>query len=87
MSESLDRFRGMMVHDCGGRKVIIADQGRYEIRVECGCGVKWAWKLFSELKLRRPEGYCEWLFRDGSARARLGNFINGVLVISEEVEV
>ena len=55
--------------------------------IEHGCGVKWVWKLYSELKLWRPEGYVEWLYQDNSARARFGNFINGVLVILEEVEV
>jgi hypothetical protein len=84
MSESLNKFRDMQNHQCGDRKVVIVDQLRYQIRIECLCGVKWIWLLFSELKLRRPEGYCEWLFQDVDARKRLDAFVNGVLVVNDE---
>lgn len=87
MSIALDRFNEMVGHGggCSRQRVVVADQGRLEVRVECGCGKKWSWKLFySELKKGQPEGYVERFFKNEFARDRLGAFLNGVLLVEYE---
>ena len=87
MTEALDRFMRMKGHcdDCRGHREVIADQIKWEIRVECDCGERWSWKLLSELKLRLPEGgICEKYFQDIHARGRLSALLNGILDIERE---
>ena len=87
MTLSYSRFFNMKGHceGCNGYREVIADQNRLVIRVECDCGQEWSWKLFSELKLRLPEGgIMEKFFQDENARVRLSAFLNGLLFIEDE---
>ena len=96
MSE-LDMFYEACSHFCfDGVKKVLGNQMKLTVEIQCShCGKKWCWKLFDELKSwklfgelknGKPDGYYEWLFKDEKARVKLGAFVNGMMLVEDEVE-
>ena len=85
MSDALEKFRAMCDHRCpDGVRVVFANRPKMTIDIRCSCGDEWRFRLWTELKLRKPEGYVEWLFEDERKRKGLEAFVNGVLVGRDE---